>query len=524
MTNDGKNEHNFPSPRPQEQGIGESQGEMWLLISFRLRETCAWAPEGFEVASGQVQVQCASPLSQIIRDLEAPLEVPKGTSIMNKRYLIETAQSRWVFDTQRGQLISWRKKIEERIMGQDEVLDAGNGKDAEGRCTDNMLASPPLLTFYRALTDNDRPQDGRDWVNSRLHEVKHHVIGFELDNDKEEKTVTITTESRYAPLVFEWSIDVSTTYIFRLNSLEIKVKGKPRGLRLPPTLARIGLEFEIPGGDHGLEKVTYWGRGPGEGYRDLKGAQRMGVWHLNAAGEAGPILAQELTDERKLVAENRMAGVPDDFVVFCGNGSISSDEDEGEDDDGEAIDMKEELSQELRELKVAGMETRYQSVLNEATGKTDVHRTQEGQAANEIGESAVKGALEQRPDKVDTIGEPGYTAYEWPQDCGNRTDVRWVEFSNCYLNLTPSSPDQSRVSLKASFGDIEGASFSAQHYKTEDLDKAEHHYELARKRQKNVVVRLDWTHHGIGSGSCGPRAGNGYRLETGEFEYCVLLQ
>jgi beta-galactosidase len=39
-----------------------------------------------------------------------------------------------------------------------------------------------------------------------------------------------------------------------------------------------------------------------------------------------------------------------------------------------------------------------------------------------------------------------------------------------------------------------------------------------------VVLRLDAEHHGLGSGSCGPRTLDEYSLLAEKFEFEVLLQ
>lgn len=105
-----------------------------------------------------------------------------------------------------------------------------------------------------------------------------------------------------------------------------------------------------------------------------------------------------------------------------------------------------------------------------------------------------------------------YTNYEFPQESGNRTDTRWVHFHGKHGGL------------KAYFGDLEETSFTGLHYSTRDLDDAKHPYDLINKKKKETIVRLDWAHHGIGTGSCGPFTLPEYALESEEFEYEVLLE
>lgn len=132
----------------------------------------------------------------------------------------------------------------------------------------------PQLTFYRALTDNDRPQDGRDWNNALVKYTKQHVRSVTWGTS--DSAVNVTIESKYAPSQLSWSIDTFTTYTFRSDGTwRINCIGHPFGLNLPPTLPRIGLEFAVPSS---LDNVSWFGRGPGESYKDKKLSQNFGNW------------------------------------------------------------------------------------------------------------------------------------------------------------------------------------------------------------------------------------------------------
>jgi beta-galactosidase len=204
--------------------------------------------------------------------------------------------------------------------------------------------------------------------------------------------LVITVSARIAPPVLEWSVETTFTYTFTNQHVSIHVKGVPKGHNVPRTFARIGLEF-------GLNKITdttWFGRGPGESYRDKKLSQAFGTYNL-------PV-------------------------------------------------------------------------------------------------------------------EKLWTPYEFPQESGNRTDVRWVSFSTSSSESSPSS------SIKASFADQEGSSFQASHYATQDVEESKHPFELEKKKKEETLVRLDWAHHGLGTGSCGPATLKEYELLSEEFEYEVLLE
>ncbi len=108
--------------------------------------------------------------------------------------------------------------------------------------------------------------------------------------------------------------------------------------------------------------------------------------------------------------------------------------------------------------------------------------------------------------------------YEVPQESANRTDTR-------YLSVTNGSG----AGLLAQFADKKTAhrklfDFQVSHYRMKDVAAADHPHELKKKKREEVVLRLDAEHHGLGSGSCGPRTLDEYSLLCKPFEFEVVLQ
>lgn len=335
------------------------EGESYLEVIFSLKKSTNWAEAGHEIAVGQIQL--VKPVTLETLKAAGSLTVPQFKRIT--RQLLEitgTNETIWTFNVVHGTLASWKRSGAE------------------------LIHTPPVLDFHRALTDNDVGcHFGANWIETRLSETKTHVRSVSWTMTP--FALTITVSARIAPPVLEYSIDTTLTYTFTSQNLAIKVTGIPQGKNLPSTFARIGLTLSL----NDIESSTWFGRGPGESYRDKKLSQKMGTY-------TAPI-DQLLTD------------------------------------------------------------------------------------------------------------------YEFPQETGNRTDVRWVVFSG------------GRGALKASFGALEDASFSALHYATRDIQEARHPYELHKKKREETVVRLDWAHHGLGTGSCGPATLKQYELSSGPFEYEVLL-
>lgn len=132
------------------------------------------------------------------------------------------------------------------------------------------------------------------------------------------------------------------------------------------------------------------------------------------------------------------------------------------------------------------------------------------------GESYCDSKLSQPIGRYSASVDELWVDYEVPQESANRTDTRWVSLS-----------DGQSGSLLAQFtqrGERKLFDFQISHYDMYDVAAAAHPYQLWKKKKENVVVRLDAEHHGLGSGSCGPRTLDEYSLMMDKFEFEVLLQ
>ena len=92
-----------------------------------------------------------------------------------------------------------------------------------------------------------------------------------------------------------------------------------------------------------------------------------------------------------------------------------------------------------------------------------------------------------------------FVPYLRTQDCGNRSNVRWFTVSN-----------HDGVGMMVVADSL--MDFSALHYTPLDLEKANHPYELTRR--KETILTVDMQHCGLGGGSCGPGPMKKYLLKT----------
>ena len=102
-----------------------------------------------------------------------------------------------------------------------------------------------------------------------------------------------------------------------------------------------------------------------------------------------------------------------------------------------------------------------------------------------------------------------YVPYVYPQENGNRTDVRWVSLANL------------RGMGLLAIG-IPMLNFSAHRFTTQDFEKAQHTCDLVPRDE--ITLNLDYRHHGLGSASCGPGVLPQYELNPHEFRFQVRLR
>ncbi len=101
-----------------------------------------------------------------------------------------------------------------------------------------------------------------------------------------------------------------------------------------------------------------------------------------------------------------------------------------------------------------------------------------------------------------------YVPYVYPQDNGNRTDVRWISLTNTRgMGLMAVMPN---------------LNFSAHRFSTQDIEKAQHTCDLIPRDE--ITLNLDYRHHGLGSASCGPGVLSQYELHPHEFDFTIRLK
>lgn len=156
------------------------------------------------------------------------------------------------------------------------VFDEGSGRLVR---LGDLDIDGPVLDLYRAPTENDHGQgDLNDlasiWRKTMLHRLLHRVDDVVADDDR--LRVTGRTAPRTHPHGVQWSM----TWTVDGDGLVLDVDADFVGpwtdtpyLHRDIPVPRLGLLFALPGS---AERVTWFGRGPGETYVDSFEGSRVG--------------------------------------------------------------------------------------------------------------------------------------------------------------------------------------------------------------------------------------------------------
>jgi beta-galactosidase len=220
-------------------------GETWLTVRAVLAADEPWAPAGHEVAWGQLEIAPEGAAG------EAPEDAAAGEEPASPGEPGPVAP------------------------GDDGLLALGAGRfdPVSGvlRRLGDLELDGPRLDVWRAPTDNDAGMHGPDkleaaWRLHGLHRARHRVIAVE----PEAGGLAVRTRVGFAP----WDGGLLATYTWTPDGdgLLLTVDVQPEGEWTFP-LPRLGLRLALPAE---LDRVEWFGRGPGEAYRDTRRAARVG--------------------------------------------------------------------------------------------------------------------------------------------------------------------------------------------------------------------------------------------------------
>jgi beta-galactosidase len=206
----------------------EPDDERWLTVTAGLAAGTPWAPAGHEVAFAQAQL--GQPGRQ--ETLRPPPGLDMGTT---------TART--------GQV----------TLGC-AVLDAGTG---DLRRLGPYPVHAAMLDFWRAPTDNDVATVARAWRRAGLDRLVRKTLAVQCGQDG------LRLRQRVAPAGGDFGF--LATLVWTADGM-LFIQVAPDGT-WPCPVPKIGLRLVL---DADVEEVTWFGRGPGEAYRDTYSATRVG--------------------------------------------------------------------------------------------------------------------------------------------------------------------------------------------------------------------------------------------------------
>jgi beta-galactosidase len=181
------------------------------------------------------------------------------------------------------------------------VLDGDTG---ELRRLGPFAVHSASLDFWRAPTDNDVGIAGA-WRRAGLDRLTQRIIAVKRDEDD------VCTRLRIAPAGADFGFLGTLTWTSG-SLLDIHVA--PEGT-WPCALPKIGLRLVL---DAAIEDVSWFGRGPGEAYRDTHLASRVGRFSAPVSSLATPYVRPQENGNRMHARSLTLSAGPGQTLVVTG--------------------------------------------------------------------------------------------------------------------------------------------------------------------------------------------------------------
>ncbi|MCK2219154.1 DUF4981 domain-containing protein [Actinomadura sp. ATCC 31491] len=245
-------------------GAANPRAERWLTVRALLAGDEPWAAAGHEVAWSQTRLSPSPATDTPATDLPATDTPPTGTPIIDGGVPASPAAP----ETAVPQAVALVRDGDELTAPGGSAFDARTGRLVR---LFGLDVTGPRLDLWRAPTDNDR-YGGLEarWRALGLHRLTHRTDAAEPDGD------TLTVRTRVAPAASD--LGMRATYRWTAGAdggLLLRVEIEPEG-DWPGPIPRLGLSMTLPG--TAVDRVTWFGRGPGEAYPDTGLAARVGRW------------------------------------------------------------------------------------------------------------------------------------------------------------------------------------------------------------------------------------------------------
>ncbi len=219
-------------------------GYCYLNLYFRSNRSQPWAATGHEVGFEQIEIKT----EPVARVSESAIATRLSTDADANAIRVTDGQTTYEFDRVKGAL---------------------TGMTSDGK---QLLSSPVIPTVWRAPIDNDRVHKA-DWYRALYNRLYVKCYACEIVEESEnavciEARISLGGDCR-APVLH-------ATVVYRIECGEgVTVSTDVKRAHDAPFLPRFGFVFRMPAEN---EKLSYFGRGPQESYRDKRQASRVGLF------------------------------------------------------------------------------------------------------------------------------------------------------------------------------------------------------------------------------------------------------
>jgi len=231
-----------------------------LTVTFLTRQSSTHMETAHEVAWFQAYLKGPEKGAMIL----APKQHSTDISTRTQGSVLTVSSPAWTFefDRARGYLRRWTA---------DGLSLLEPDPEAEVAVTPSM---------WRPPTDNDVPLSLPYWQRFGVDNLTSQLRSF--NTTVEGDSVVIEATTFISPPVLDWGWTCTITYrIHDSGELDMDVKLSPSG-SIPKHVPRIGLDLRV---SKALDRVRWYGLGPGESYPDKKSAQRAGIWEVDSVAE-----------------------------------------------------------------------------------------------------------------------------------------------------------------------------------------------------------------------------------------------
>jgi beta-galactosidase len=271
-----------------------TDGDLWITLSFRLKEDQLWAAAGHETAWEQFIVRKAPEVKQSVSVVLSAPEVIEN----DEKIVIRGEQFRYEIDKKTGSFGSMKYLDTELVAGGFDfsVWRAPLANDMDPWGSGEFTRTNFLPGLGRSIENQlrtlglEQPDRQLNTITSQV--LPDHTIRLGL-------VIFTATYGRGNGFEEHRTYDISGD-----GTIVLTHKIIPHG-NMPSMLPRAGLNIRLP---EEFSKVEWYGRGPFETYPDRKTGAKTGVWQSTAAAEYVPYLIPQdhgnKTDVRWLVISN----------------------------------------------------------------------------------------------------------------------------------------------------------------------------------------------------------------------------